>query len=604
MTEFGSLLPKVAKCSVFLVVYLFATPLSIAQEGGAVWKNTRPEIRYVGSSECVDCHREQYASYLRTAHSKSAARTDPDQEPPSATFTQALTGFRYEIERTDGNLIHREVMRDPSGDPIAETTRAMTLTLGSGTHAKSYLYQMGDFLGQSPVTWYRETNSWDMSPGFDKARHFSFRRTVGTGCVFCHVGVIDRKEFNPYHFEIVETAIGCERCHGPGELHVKRHRSNDQHHGPNDDIVNPERLDRSLAEAICQQCHLQGAGKAPVTNQDLWDFRPGLPLTDFHIDYQIRFKDEPMRIVGHVEQMHASECYKQTETLTCTTCHHPHAPVDDNDRIDFHRSACLKCHEDQSCGEPLEKRIELTDNSCFECHMPRSKTNVTHAALHHHRIGIHGQGGDLQEADDSGLKPILDISSLPQRERERCLALAKIGFIRNEPLRPQQKQFEIEATQALIQLINTGDLDPLAVSQMAWLARKQGQRAIAEKLASDVLTREKRPTMARIEATEILAETALEKQKMKQAADLFRQANGYYRNSRNAFYLGICLNNLGEVDNAITTLEDLIEFDPSQTSAHAALRAIYQVRNQPEKAAHHEQMLLKLTALLQLLDSR
>jgi hypothetical protein len=418
------------------------------------------------------------------------------------------------------------------------------------------------------------------------------------------VGVIDRKEHNPYRFEIVETAIGCERCHGPGESHVKRRRSDDPGDGPENDIVNPAGLDRSLAEAICQQCHLQGGGKAPVTNRDLWDYRPGLPLTDFHIDYQYHFEDEPMRIVGHVEQMHASECYKQTKTLTCTTCHHPHEPVDDVNRIDFHRSACLECHEDQSCGEPLEKRIALTGNSCFECHMPRSKTNVTHAALHHHRIGIHDQGGDLQQADDSGLKPILDISSLPQRERERCLALAKIGFIRNEAHRPQRKQFEIEATRSLIQLMNTGDLDPLALSQMAWLARTQGQRAIAEKLASDVLKIEKRPTMARIEATEVLAEIAFEKQKMRRAADLFRQANGYYRNSRNAFYLGICLNNLGDVDNAISTLEDLLEFDPSQTSAHAALRAIYQVRKQPEKAAHHDQMLLKLTALLQMLDNQ
>lgn len=593
-------------CAVYFSILLcpFGSPPSIAQEGSSVWKNTRPGVRYVGSAECVDCHREQHASFLETAHSESAAKTIPDQEPPSATYTQALTGFRYEIDRIDGKLIHREVMRDLSGDPIAEATRAMTLTIGSGTHAKSYLYEMGDFLGQSPITWYRETESWDMSPGFDKARHFSFRRTIGTGCVFCHVGVIDRQDYNPYRFEIVETTIGCERCHGPGELHVKRHRSEAPSPGPNDDIVNPARLERNLAEAICQQCHLQGAGKAPVTDRDQWDYRPGLPLTDFHIDYQYRFKDEPMRIVGHVEQMHASECYKQTETLTCTTCHHPHQPVDDVERIDFHRSACLKCHEDQSCGEPLEKRVELTGNSCFECHMPRSKTNVTHAALHHHRIGIHDQDADLQEADESGLNPILDISSLPQRERDRCLALAKIGFIRNESQRPERKQFEIEATRTLIELMNTGNLDPLAVSQMAWLARTQGERAIAEQLASDVLKVEKRPTMARIEATEVLAEIALEKQNTRQAADLFQQANGYYRNSRNAFYLGIALNNLGEVDKAITTLEDLLEFDPSQTSAHAALRAIYQVRNQPEKAAYHEQMFLKLSALFQVLDNR
>ena len=64
------------------------------------------------------------------------------------------------------------------------------------------------------------------------------------------------------------------------------------------------------------------------------------------------------------------------------------------------------------------------------------------------------------------------------------------------------------------------------------------------------------------------------------------------------------MNNLGDVDGAITTLEELLEFDPRETSAHAALRAIYQVKNQPEKAAYHEQKLLKLTDFSRKLDSR
>ena len=352
-----------------------------------------PASSIIGTTQCTACHQDQHASYLKTTHSVSATKTDPNNEPESGTYEHPLSGFRYEVERKDGKLIHREVMRDVDGGPLAVTQQAMTYSIGSGTHGKSYLYATGPFFGQSPLTWYQETNSWKMAPGFNRSYHSSFRRKIKTGCVFCHVGSIDRKQHNPYQFEILETVIGCERCHGPGELHAKKYRDNPDTAGVDRTIVNPDNLDRDLREAICQQCHLQGAGKATVSNKDQWDFRPGLRLTDFHIDYQFRLANEQMRIVGHVEQMHTSECYKQTETLTCTTCHDPHDPISSENKVDFYRSICLGCHQDQSCGKPLDQRIQLAENSCYQCHMPKAKTNVTHAALHHHRIGIHSNSG-------------------------------------------------------------------------------------------------------------------------------------------------------------------------------------------------------------------
>ena len=49
--------------------------------------------------------------------------------------------------------------------------------------------------------------------------------------------------------------IGCERCHGPGELHV----AHPEIIGGRDmTIVNPASLAPSLRDAVCEQCHLQG----------------------------------------------------------------------------------------------------------------------------------------------------------------------------------------------------------------------------------------------------------------------------------------------------------------------------------------------------------
>ena len=73
-------------------------------------------------------------------------------------------------------------------------------------------------------------------------------------------------------------AIGCERCHGPGELHVERGGVSA---GPDLTIVNPGRLAPALRESVCQQCHLQGWFRFPRAGRDSFDFRPGLPLHRF-----------------------------------------------------------------------------------------------------------------------------------------------------------------------------------------------------------------------------------------------------------------------------------------------------------------------------------
>jgi hypothetical protein len=569
-----------------------------AQKTTSVWLNTQPDIKYIGSDQCVACHEDQHASYLKTTHSVSMAKADPANEPEPGVFEHPRSGFRYEIERKDGKFIHREMMRDVDGNELAMTQQPMAYSVGSGTHGKSYLYKVGPFFGQSPLTWYQETKSWRMSPGFDKPYHSSFRRNIKTGCVFCHAGRIDRKQHNPYQFEIVDAAIGCERCHGPGELHAKKYRDNPDASGDDFTIVNPAKLGRDLGEAICQQCHLQGAGKATVSGKDQWDFRPGLPLTDFHVDYQYRLAGEKMRIVGHVDQMHASQCYQQTQKLTCTSCHDPHNPIPSEGKVKFYRSICQQCHEDQSCSKPHDQRVDLTGNSCYQCHMPKAETNVAHAALHHHRIGIHNQqDGEAQKAITQ-LAPVLDILTLSERERIRCGAIAKVGLIRAKSDREEVQMFGMEATEALIQLKNTGPLDSLSNSSLAWLAQMQGQQSIAESLANDVLKNEQRPTLPRIEATSMLARFAFQKGDKEQAVKLYREAVGHYRDSQDLFYLGLCENNLGNVKAAITALEQSLEIDPMQFSAHMALRAIYEATNQPEKAAVHEEAQLRNTALL------
>lgn len=568
------------------------------------WLNTAADVEYIGSARCIECHREQHVSYLQTTHSVSVVETAADDEPPPTAFEHPASGSRYEVIHDGSLLIHRETRLDHRGIALATTEQPMFYTVGSGTHGKSYLFRDGEFWGQSPLTWYAESGQWEMSPGFDHAEHSSFQRKIATRCVFCHVGRIDRGEGNPYKFDIVEPAIGCERCHGPGELHARRHASGKLFSGPDRTIVNPATLPRDLAEGICQQCHLQGVSKVNTSGHQPWDFRPGLSLAEFRVDYQFGVGNDRMRIVGHVEQLHASPCYQQTESLTCTSCHDPHAPVPAAEKEAFYRQACLSCHQDQSCGTPHDERMRLADNSCYQCHMPKAPTNVTHAAFHNHRIGVYPDGDASLDVVTNQLVPVLDVSSLPERERARCEAIAKVVLYRDQLANPDYQSLATEAIQTLIGLKNSGEVDPLTDSTLAWLARRQGQLEICENLATEVLQREPKPRFARIEATSLLAEVAFNQSQRERAVELFRAVNEYHREARDLFFLGLSENNVGNVDRAIEALQRSLDVDPMQVGPHGALQAIYTAQQDPVKAAAHRELAERIRRTLEVLRAR
>ena len=121
----------------------------------------------------------------------------------------------------------------------------------------AYLIERDEFLFQSPIAWYARAQRWDLPPGYQKSnRHFD--APIHSACLFCHsnrsepvAGTANR--YRPPFF--AGHAIGCERCHGPGELHA----ADPILVGGRDlTIVNPAALEPELRDAVCQQCHLNG----------------------------------------------------------------------------------------------------------------------------------------------------------------------------------------------------------------------------------------------------------------------------------------------------------------------------------------------------------
>jgi tetratricopeptide (TPR) repeat protein len=218
--------------------------------------------------------------------------------------------------------------------------------------------------------------------------------------LFCHSNRAAHVEgtLNEYKPPIFSGhAIGCQRCHGPGELHVAAHERGELVEKHDTTIVNPAHLTPALRESVCQQCHLGGLVRLEVNGRRTDDYRPGLPWSAVQVVYLAAGNREAAaegvgehadRFVGHVEQMHQSGCYVESKgKLGCISCHDPHRKPDSATKVEFYRQRCLQCHGETDCELPLAtRRQRQADDSCHSCHMPYAVTQIQHAAATDHRI--------------------------------------------------------------------------------------------------------------------------------------------------------------------------------------------------------------------------
>ena len=208
-----------------------------------------------GDAACVRCHAEIAETYRRHPMGRSlfpiadAASLGADPGREHAQFD--VNGSRYSVEHQGNRVIHQETRRDASGRVISKVEAEVAYTIGSGRQAFSYLIERDGFLFESPITWYAKDRRWGLSPGYER-RVSPFERPILSECLFCHANRAERvtSALNRYRTPIFQGhAIGCERCHGPGELHVRRPEVVD---GRDATIVNPADL-----ASITPRCRLR-----------------------------------------------------------------------------------------------------------------------------------------------------------------------------------------------------------------------------------------------------------------------------------------------------------------------------------------------------------
>jgi hypothetical protein len=565
------------------------------------YKNTASGVRYVGSQTCTSCHENEHKSYQHTGMAQSMATVDLTREPPDGAFDHAPSNSRYEVRRKDGQMWHRELLLTGGKEEVLLQEYPVKYVTGSGRHSLTYVVEDDGFLMESPITWYTSRKAWSMSPGYDRPHHSGFEREIGESCLVCHAGRIKTEGKSLHRLQVIEAAIGCEQCHGPGELHMKRQNQIGTAAVPaeteevDDAIVNPSRLTRELSEAICQQCHLRGAAAVLRQGRTLVDFRPGLPLREVMHHYELEAPNTQMSVVGHVEQMHQSKCFQEAKTFSCLTCHGPHGDLEGEARIQHYIQVCTSCHQPEACRvSPQRRQKENPQNHCVACHMPQTSTDIPHLAFTHHRVGIHDaekeSDRDLTRndaADTVALRAMFDVSQLSESERKRSLGLAYLELANSAEGASRRPQYQLQGHSLLTEARAAGGVDGTVD---AWLARLHFELGLpgVQRYAQSALADPQLAGQDLCHALFLLADSQFQQTRYAEAIQTLEQLGKLRRHSMQWLLMAQCQQELGNKAAMEQALLKAVHINPRLPKVQRQLAEMYRQRGNEARARYHE----------------
>lgn len=393
--------------------------------GASAWKNVYDtSVHYVGMAECRSCHEDIYKTYMQTGMGQAFAPVDSQDARtryPHAPVYDKESDLWYAM-RWQGDKLALTEYRLEGTDTVHSFTQPLDYIIGSGQHTVSYLFSSGGYVGQAPIAFYNQRRTWDLAPGYEKGKNSRFGRLIEAECMTCHNAFPTFDATSQNKYSSVPHGIDCERCHGPGSLHIaeiKAGRTTDITKGPDYSIVNPRHLSQDLSTDLCSRCHLQGIA---VLNEGktFFDHRPGMALREVFNVFTPHYsgEDEAMIMVSHVERMKRSPCFIQSKKLSCITCHNPHVSVRFTPRQQYIK-ACQSCHAklpaahvavdaqgvaQQASAIPAaaesgrEKAVNAkpvatsassgaAGSDCLSCHMPSNGSiDIPHVAVTDHWI--------------------------------------------------------------------------------------------------------------------------------------------------------------------------------------------------------------------------
>ena len=369
-----------------------------------VFRNLDTSVTYVGKETCKQCHADIYNTYIKTGMGQSFGlatkeKSAADFSGNPVVFDRFRNLYYHPYWSNDSMRILE--FRLNKKDTIHKRIETVNYIIGSGQHTNSHLFSINGYLYQAPLTYYTQKGKWDLPPGFEDGNNTRFSRVIGMECMSCHNALPDFVDGSENKFTSIPDGISCERCHGPGSLHVKEKKEGklvNIREETDYSIVNPSKLSWQLQIDVCQRCHLQG-NAVLKPGKKFSDFRPGMHLDSVMDVYMPKYEGDNTSFImaSHAQRLQMSKCFINANPqiasnnsnlkLTCITCHNPHISVKVTGK-EVYNKACQKCHSsaEKFCTEKKEK-LQTENNNCVKCHMPKSGTeDIPHVTVHDHYI--------------------------------------------------------------------------------------------------------------------------------------------------------------------------------------------------------------------------
>ena len=218
---------------------------------------------FVGNQACEPCHAAIVKAYRGTPMAISSGRNRGPVTPGS--FRHAASGVRYDI--SDSGLV-----KILEGRGARRTATRLLRRVGRGGPQFSLFARRISLRGSGNVV--RAVGKVGVSPGYERDSVSRWNRAVEPSCLACHASQTNWREGSQNQYSdppFAQDGVGCERCHGPGSLHIEGKGK----------MVNPAKLEPARRDSVCSQCHLSGEARVERAGRKFADYRPGDVLSEF-----------------------------------------------------------------------------------------------------------------------------------------------------------------------------------------------------------------------------------------------------------------------------------------------------------------------------------
>jgi len=373
-----------------LVLYLVDTnseysfnEAKVVNDNGILYLNTASDVKFVGKEKCYSCHGtiSNDFKHAEMAHSleKLTHKIIVEKYPQSKPVYDAKNNYYYRMFKKNNKYFQEEYRLDKNGKVIHRIVKEAEYSVGSGNNLRMYFYEVNGRFYQLPLTWNTFKNTWVMSPGYKENKNLRFSRFAAKKCINCHSAYLTELSNSVDRFKKpFILGIGCERCHGAGELHIKE-KNNELGKIPKNarTIVNPTKLSPQRQLSICMQCHLEGKAWV-LQKEDGWnDFRAGELLSNNRSVYYPKVtKTEAIEVGDSPHRLMLSRCFTESKgKLVCFTCHDVHKSIK-TFSIQHYNDKCISCHQAKML-KTIKDFAHNTSLNCVSCHMNRTGTSNT-----------------------------------------------------------------------------------------------------------------------------------------------------------------------------------------------------------------------------------